>query len=56
MESPCVKICAYRPGTEICEGCGRTGEEITRWRDMTDAERREIMALLPARLERLKQG
>jgi predicted Fe-S protein YdhL (DUF1289 family) len=37
----------------LCIGCGRTLEEIAGWASMTDRERRTIMALLPARLERL---
>jgi uncharacterized protein len=54
MESPCVKICTYQPGAGVCLGCGRTLEEIARWTAMSDAERRGIMDVLPARLEKLK--
>jgi predicted Fe-S protein YdhL (DUF1289 family) len=32
-----------------CIGCGRTLDEIARWADMSNEERRAIMALLPAR-------
>ena len=55
MESPCVKICTYEPGAGLCLGCGRTLDEIAGWASFTDAERRRIMAELPARLARLRK-
>jgi hypothetical protein len=54
MESPCAKICTYDPGSGLCLGCGRTLEEIGDWFAMTDAQRRAVMELLPARLKALK--
>jgi predicted Fe-S protein YdhL (DUF1289 family) len=54
MDSPCVKICTYDPGRELCLGCGRTLEEIGDWFSMTDTERRAVMEVLPARLKALK--
>lgn len=53
METPCVNICEIDRDAKICIGCGRTGEEISRWIGMTDAERRDIMSTLDARLEKL---
>jgi predicted Fe-S protein YdhL (DUF1289 family) len=53
MESPCVKICTYEPGRGLCLGCGRTLAEIAGWASMSDAQRRRIMAELPARLAKL---
>jgi predicted Fe-S protein YdhL (DUF1289 family) len=38
------------PRTSLCFGCGRTLPEIARWHRMEGAERREVMALLPARM------
>jgi predicted Fe-S protein YdhL (DUF1289 family) len=38
------------PRTNLCFGCGRTLPEIARWSGMDSAERRAIMALLPARM------
>ncbi len=49
MESPCVKVCVIDPRTRRCEGCARTIEEITSWSSLSPAERRRIMADLPAR-------
>ena len=51
MESPCIKICTYNPETGLCQGCGRTLEEIGAWFSMSDAERRAVMQELPARLK-----
>jgi len=52
IESPCVKICIYEPGSGVCTGCGRTLDEIARWSQMSGEERRRIMAKLPARLSK----
>jgi uncharacterized protein len=56
VESPCVKICAIDPASELCMGCGRTLDEITRWYGMGGDARRRIMAELPARIETLRQA
>lgn len=45
METPCVNRCAL-DARKICVGCGRTVDEIVRWRGMTDAERRAVMERL----------
>jgi predicted Fe-S protein YdhL (DUF1289 family) len=51
MESPCIKICTYDAGSGLCQGCGRTLEEIGAWFSMSGAERRAVMEKLPARLK-----
>ncbi|SHH05208.1 hypothetical protein SAMN02745157_0244 [Kaistia soli DSM 19436] len=51
MISPCVRICTMDPDSGLCEGCGRTIDEITRWMRMDEAERQALMEALPARLE-----
>jgi predicted Fe-S protein YdhL (DUF1289 family) len=56
IESPCVKICTYEPGSGVCTGCGRTLDEIARWSQMSDEERRQVMAELPARLSKNSRG
>jgi predicted Fe-S protein YdhL (DUF1289 family) len=50
METPCVKICTLDARSGLCLGCGRTIDEIADWGRMSDAERRRIMAELPARV------
>ena len=49
IQSPCTRVCTINPGTGLCAGCGRTIEEIARWSQMTDDERRCIMSSLPGR-------
>lgn len=41
--SPCVYVCALGDD-DICVGCQRSGEEITRWGRMDNAERRAVLA------------
>jgi len=41
IETPCITICAVEKG--ICVGCGRTVEEVTKWLDYTDHERKSVM-------------
>ncbi len=53
IQSPCTKVCTIDVRTQLCVGCARTGDEIMRWRDMSDAERRHCMeVVLPARAAR----
>lgn len=53
METPCINVCELDRDSGHCVGCGRSGEEISRWMAMSDAERRQVMAKLDHRLERL---
>ncbi|MBB4812102.1 putative Fe-S protein YdhL (DUF1289 family) [Pseudomonas rhodesiae] len=44
VASPCVSICAL-DDDDICTGCQRTVDEITRWSRMDNAERRVVLGL-----------
>lgn len=44
VASPCVSICALDE-QDICTGCQRTVEEITRWSRMDNNERCAVLAL-----------
>ncbi|MDO4238251.1 DUF1289 domain-containing protein [Pseudomonas sp.] len=44
IASPCVSICALDEH-DICTGCQRTVDEITRWSRMDNAERRLVLGL-----------
>ena len=55
IPSPCVLICAIEPKSGQCYGCGRTRSEIARWTGLSDAERIELMAQLPARVDKLER-
>ncbi|RDD79905.1 DUF1289 domain-containing protein [Dyella tabacisoli] len=47
--TPCIGICRLDP-RGYCIGCQRSGDEIARWRSMSDAERLHYMRdVLPAR-------
>jgi predicted Fe-S protein YdhL (DUF1289 family) len=48
--SPCCQICVIDPASGLCEGCGRTLDEIAGWAMMDDAARRRAMAVLPMRM------
>ncbi|MEZ5675867.1 hypothetical protein SAMN06265173_11364 [Thalassovita litoralis] len=55
VASPCVKICLIHPQERLCTGCLRTLDEIAQWSKMSNAQRRELMAELPARAPRLQK-
>ena len=48
--SPCTKVCVLDARTGLCQGCGRTRDEIALWGSLSEPQRRAIMAGLPARL------
>ncbi len=54
IESPCNRVCTIDRASGFCLGCGRTGAEIGAWVSLSPAERRAVMAELPARLARLE--
>jgi predicted Fe-S protein YdhL (DUF1289 family) len=49
VPSPCNNVCRMNPDTGLCEGCLRTLDEIAGWSVMSDAEKRAVLAQLPAR-------
>ena len=48
MASPCVKLCVLDV-RGVCEGCGRTMDEIRAWPAASDAVRHAILAAAAAR-------
>lgn len=56
MISPCISVCVLDPVSELCEGCGRSLDEISQWSRMTEDERRAVMARLRERLESLARA
>ena len=42
VRSPCVRICAL-DDNDMCVGCHRSGDEITRWSQMSNEERQEVL-------------
>lgn len=53
IASPCINLCRMSADTGWCEGCQRSIDEITRWSRASDAEKRQILAVVAARRERL---
>lgn len=49
--TPCIKICVIDPVSKLCQGCGRTLQEIAQWSRFNEAERLAIMATLEGRLK-----
>jgi len=41
-ESPCVGHCTTVLGDEVCRSCLRTFDEVTRWLEMSEDERRQV--------------
>ncbi len=58
IQSPCINICVIHPESRLCTGCLRSIDEITAWSKMTNGERADIMAALPARedLHKVRRG
>ncbi|WP_091830885.1 DUF1289 domain-containing protein [Bosea lupini] len=56
ISSPCIKICVMDPASKLCQGCGRTLQEIAQWSRLSEAERLAIMAMLETRLSRPRDG
>jgi uncharacterized protein len=49
VASPCVEVCRMDAANGYCEGCHRSLEEIACWPEYTAAEKRAVLARLPAR-------
>ncbi|GEN27182.1 hypothetical protein HVA01_08280 [Halovibrio variabilis] len=46
--SPCIKICQMEMSSSVCQGCGRTLDEIAGWGMMTEAEKAPVWDRLEA--------
>jgi len=49
VESPCNKICTLN-AEHVCIGCGRSRAEIGGWTQMSDADRKRVIARAKERL------
>ena len=56
VETPCIGVCRIDPDDGLCTGCSRSLDEIARWSSMGEVERRAVMAVLPDRRPRHRQG
>jgi predicted Fe-S protein YdhL (DUF1289 family) len=48
VASPCIGVCKLDPVTKLCLGCHRSVAEISSWLDLSEDERRAIIARLNA--------
>ncbi|TPE48746.1 DUF1289 domain-containing protein [Maribrevibacterium harenarium] len=46
--SPCVNVC-FLNDEDICVGCYRTGQEISHWGRMSDAQKRDTLVKVAQR-------
>ncbi len=53
IESPCILVCMLDTASGLCLGCGRTGDEIAAWTQLSPEARRSIMSTLSERLATL---
>lgn len=49
VPSPCNKVCVLDPSSQRCIGCLRTLDEIAGWGEMTNEERRGVLAAIESR-------
>ena len=52
LSTPCIKVCLIDAETGLCEGCGRTREEIATWGRLDERQRLEIMSGLEDRMRK----
>jgi uncharacterized protein len=53
ISTPCIRVCVLDPDTGLCEGCGRTRDEIARWYELSEDQRLAIMSGLEERMRRV---
>ena len=53
--SPCIGVCRLDDATGWCVGCGRAGDELFGWGELTEARKRQVWAQLPARMAELSR-
>jgi hypothetical protein len=49
IPSPCLRVCRMDGATGFCMGCKRTLPEIAAWSNLSEPEKRHIVASLPGR-------
>ncbi|WP_066963123.1 DUF1289 domain-containing protein [Microbulbifer sp. Q7] len=54
VKSPCVSVCALNRD-DICEGCFRSGTEISQWGRMSNAQKKQVLILCHERAVEMKR-
>ena len=52
VPSPCLRICVVDEARDVCRGCYRTLDEISKWSGYTRAEKLALLSVLAQRRER----
>lgn len=52
IKSPCVNICQVNL-EGVCQGCGRTTDEIAKWWSMTNEEKQQVLENIEKRQDEL---
>jgi predicted Fe-S protein YdhL (DUF1289 family) len=55
IDSPCVRNCCLNDD-DICLGCGRTLQEITRWSAASNVDKQNTLAIAAERRRLLRLG
>ena len=53
IENPCIAVCQL--SGDLCESCGRTKEDIRKWRGMKRPEKMAAVQRASARLKSLRK-
>lgn len=48
-ESPCIAVCQLDDDEHYCIGCYRTPDEIEAWEQLSETEKKQVMAELAER-------
>jgi uncharacterized protein len=51
VPSPCLRICVVDATRDVCRGCYRTLDEISKWSGYTRAEKLALLSVLARRRE-----
>jgi predicted Fe-S protein YdhL (DUF1289 family) len=49
VASPCLRICVVDETRDVCRGCYRTLDEISKWSSYTRAEKLALLSVLAER-------
>ena len=49
VDSPCINICILDSDKDLCIGCYRTAEEISKWSFLSNFEKKEVLLRIKSR-------
>lgn len=54
VASPCISVCTIDEDSGLCLGCARNLREVARWSRFSNAQKQEVINLLPERKEKMQ--